>query len=158
MPGSTVGNERLWPISRGEYTMKPQAPFLATLLFLAAGCSNPKPEFYWYHPEKTFREVKEDYRECEIQAKEKAIEVLEDTYFDGLRSPTALANGEKAPPKKKKSVDPAVQAKAEWGALYKQNAFDGCMEGRGYVRLKDHQLSPNLKTKALPLGGIAGGK
>ena len=34
----------------------------------------------------------------------------------------------------------------------------GCMEGRGYVRLKDHQLSPNLKTKALPLGGIAGGK
>jgi hypothetical protein len=136
--------------------MKVQVILLGALLFLVAGCP-PEPKFYWYHPDRTFSEAKNDYCECETQAKEEAVKAVEDEYFDRLRSPTALAAGEKAPAKKK-SGDPALRAKVEWGALYKQNAFDGCMESRGYIQLRDYQVSPTLKTKALPLGGIAGGK
>ena len=62
------------------------------VLFLAAGCSGPKPEFYWYYPGKTLKEAKTDYAECECKAQEEAAKVVEDEYFDRLRSPTALAN------------------------------------------------------------------
>jgi len=135
--------------------MKAHAILLATALFFAAGCSGPKPEFYWYHPGKTFAEAKADYAECKIQAEDEAAKAVEEKYFDGLRSPTVLASGEDAPAKKK-SDDPSLKAKAEWGAIYRQNAFAGCMESRGYVKLRDYQVSETFKTKQLPLGSIAG--
>ncbi len=126
------------------------------VLFLAAGCSAPKPEFYWYHPGSTLEEVKADYSECQCKAQEEAAKVVEDEYFSGLRSPTALGTDEEPPAKKVKSADPSLQAQAEWGEIYKQKAFSGCMENRGYVKLKPRQVSPNLKTKELPLGALAG--
>ena len=73
----------------------------------------------------------------------------------GCGPPTDLSAREAPPVKKKKSVDPRLQAKAEWGNLYRQNAFNGCMLSRGYVRLKDYQLSSSYKTKELPMGAIA---
>ncbi|MEN6575872.1 MAG: hypothetical protein ABFD90_05965 [Phycisphaerales bacterium] len=136
--------------------MKARAILPAMALLFAAGCSGPKPEFYWYHPGKTFEEARADYAECKIQAEDEAAKAVEDKYFDRLRSPAVLASGEDAPAPKKKSDDPSLKAKAEWGAVYKQNAFAGCMESRGYVKLKDYQVSDTVKTKQLPLGAIAG--
>ncbi len=138
--------------------MKAQAILAVVVLLLAAGCSDPKPDFYWYHPEKTFEEVKAEYSECELRAQQEATKAIEGEYFDRLRSPVALANGGEPPAKKNKSTDPSLQAKADWGALYKQNAFDGCMQSRGYVRLRGYQVPRTLKTKELPLGAIAGKK
>ena len=130
---------------------------LPVMALLVAGvCSGPKPDFYWYHPGKTFQEAKADYSECKAQAEEEAAKAVEDKYFDRLRSPTVLADGEESRTKRRKSDDPALQARTEWGTLYKQNAFSGCMQSRGYVKLKDYQVSPDLKTKELPLGAIAG--
>lgn len=136
--------------------MRIKSIFLVATLFLVAGCSGSKPEFYWYQPDKTLEEVKADYAECESKAQEEAVKVVEEEYFDRLRSPTVLSGDEKPQKKKSKSVDPSLQAKVRWGELYKQNAFDGCMQGRGYVKLRPHQISPGLKTKELPLGAIAG--
>lgn len=136
--------------------MKAQCVLLVMVLLLAAGCSAPKPEFYWYHPEKTFKQVKADYSECECKAQEEAAKAVEDKYFDRLRSPTALANDEETPAREDKSADPSLQAKTDWGKLYKQKAFAGCMQGRGYVQLRAYQVSPSLKTKELPMGAIAG--
>lgn len=136
--------------------MKAQSILLTMALFLAAGCPGPKPEFYWYHPGKTLDEVKADYSECEDKAQEEAEKVIEEEYFDRLRSPAVLAEGEEASSKKNKSDDPSLQAKRDWGGLYKQNAFAGCMQSRGYVKLRPYQVSPDLKTRKLPLGAIAG--
>jgi len=132
--------------------MKTLALSLA-LLFVVTGCSS-KPDFYWFHPDRTLDEVKADYDECESKAQEEAVKAVDEQYFDRLRSPSGLANPDQPPPKSKS--DPSLKAKAEWGLLYKQNAFAGCMESRGYVKLRFHQVPPTLKTKKLPLGAIAG--
>lgn len=136
--------------------MRTPFAFAVMLLFLAAGCSGPKPQFYWYRPGRTLEDAKADYSECKAKAQEEAAKVVEDEYFEGLRSPTDLAAGDDPQAKKKKSADPRRQARAEWGKLYQQNAFDGCMQSRGYIQLRPDQVAPDLKTRQLPLGGIAG--
>lgn len=135
--------------------MSARSIFPVLVLFLAAGCSGPKPQFYWYYPGKTLDEVKADYSECECKAQEEATKAVEDEYFDRLRSPAVLA-GEEASAKKNKSADPALQARTDWGGLYEQNALAGCMQSRGYVKLRPDQISPDLRTKKLRMGAIAG--
>jgi len=135
--------------------MRTQLILLAAMLFLGAGCSGSKPKFYWYHPDRTFDEIKADYAECEAHAEDEAWKAVDREYFDRMRSPTALID-EEAAKKAKKSKDPAAAAKEEWRQAYRQNAFNGCMEGHGYVRLRPYQVSDNLKKKELPLGAIAG--
>jgi hypothetical protein len=132
--------------------MKTRFAFLL-VLFAAVGCAS-KPDFCWYQPDKTIEEVKADYDECESKAHEEAARAIDEEYFDRLRSPSHLANPDQPAPKSK--TDPALKAKAEWGLLYKQNAFAGCMQSRGYIQLRYHQIPPTLKTKELPLGAIAG--
>ncbi len=136
--------------------MRTQLILLAAVLFLGAGCSGSKPQFYWFHPDKNFDEVKIDYTECEGQAEEESWKIVDREYFDRLRSPGALADEKTTKKARKKSDDPAAQAKEEWREVYKQKAFDGCMESRGYVRLRAYQVSDGLKKKELPLGAIAG--
>ncbi|MGE5296513.1 MAG: hypothetical protein ACM3VT_16970 [Solirubrobacterales bacterium] len=132
---------------------------LAMMLFLGAGCSGSEPSFYWFYPGRTFDEVKADYDECESQAEEKSYQTTEQEYFDNLRSPVILSGDEEAAKKskKKRDEDPVAQAKEDWREMYKQKAFDGCMEGRGYIRLRPYQVD-ELKKKELPLGAIAGKK
>ncbi len=140
--------------------MRTQFLLLAMMLFLGAGCSGSKPPFYWYYPGKTFDEVKADYDECECKAQEESEKVVEEEYFDRLRSPVILSGDEEAAKKSKKSrsEDPTAQAKEDWREMYKQKAFVGCMEGRGYIQLRPYQVSGDLKKKKLPLGAIAGKK
>jgi glutaredoxin len=139
--------------------MKTHAALLVIVLLGTAGCAGSKPSFYWFHPDRTFEEAKIDYAECEVQAQEEAEKITQEEYFERLRSPVVLSGDEEAMKKRKKqrkSEDPASLAREEWRDLYKQNAFSGCMTSRGYVQLREHQVSGNLKTKTLPLGAIAG--
>jgi hypothetical protein len=141
--------------------MKTHAALLVLVLLGAAGCSGAKPKFYWFHPDRTFDEAKADYEQCAAQAQEDAEKVTEDEYFERLRSPVVLSGDDEAikqRKKPKKSEDPASLARDEWRDLYKQNAFSGCMTSRGYVQLREYQVSASLKTKKLPLGAIAGRK
>lgn len=126
---------------------------LPVLLFAAVGCSS-KPDFYWFQPDKTLEEVRADYDECESKAQEEAVRAVDEEYFDRLRAPSGIINPDQPPAKSK--TDPTVKAKAEWALLYKQNAFAACMQSRGYIQLRFHQIPPTLKTKELPLGAIAG--
>lgn len=135
--------------------MKIHAILPVFVLLLAAGCSDSEPEFYWYHPGKTLKEAKGDYSECEVQAKDEAAKAVEEKHFEGLRSPAVIASGKK-PSSRKEAENLAAKARAEWGAMYEANAFSGCMQSRGYVKLKEKQLSDAVKTKKMPLGALAG--
>jgi hypothetical protein len=139
--------------------MKMYTALLVIVLLGMGGCAGSKPPFYWFHPDKTLEEAKADYAECESQAQEEAEEITQDEYFERLRSPVVLSGDEaaiKRRKKQRKSEDPSSLARDEWRDLYKQNAFSGCMTSRGYVQLREHQVSENIKTKELPLGAIAG--
>lgn len=139
--------------------MRTHVLLLVIVLLGTAGCAGSKPAFYWYHPDKTFEEAKADYAECEVKAQEEAERIVEDEYFERLRSPVVLSGDEEAVKKRKrqtKSKDSASLARDEWQDLYKQNAFSGCMTSRGYVQLRGYQVSQDCRTKELPLGAIAG--
>jgi hypothetical protein len=139
--------------------MKIRTLLLVLALLGVSGCAGSKPAFYWYHPDRTFEEAKAEYAECEVKAQEDADAIVEDEYFERLRSPVVLSGDEEAMKKRKrqsKSRDSASLARDEWRDLYKQNAFSGCMTSRGYVQLRGYQLSKDFKTKELPLGAIAG--
>jgi hypothetical protein len=139
--------------------MKIRTLLLVLALLGVSGCAGSKPAFYWYHPDRTFEEAKAEYAECEVKAQEEADAIVEDEYFERLRSPVVLSGDEEAMKKRKrqsKSRDSASLARDEWRDLYKQNAFSGCMTSRGYVQLRGYQLSKDFKTKELPLGAIAG--
>jgi hypothetical protein len=149
----------LRPITRGKPIVKTKttvALLLMTALFAATGCSGPRPEFYWYQPDKTLEEVKTAYAECESKAREDAARAVEEQYFDRLRSPVDLMDADNPPSRRNRSADPALEAKARWGDLYRQNAFNGCMQSRGYVKLRAHQVPSNIRTRQLPMGAIAG--
>jgi len=134
---------------------KAHAMLPVVVLLFVAGCPDSEPEFYWYHPGKTLKEAKADYSDCQAQAQEEAAKAVEENQFDGLRSPAVIASGKK-PSSRKEAEKLAAKARAEWGAMYEANAFSGCMQSRGYVKLKEDQLSEAFQTKKLPLGAIAG--
>jgi hypothetical protein len=136
--------------------MKTQIILWLTVPLFAAGCSTPRAEFYWYQPDKTLEEVKAAHAECKCKAQEDAAKMVEDRYFDRLRSPLDVTDSDPPPSRRSKSADPSLEARAHWGEIYKQNAFNGCMQSRGYVKLRAHQVPPHIKTKELPLGAIAG--
>jgi hypothetical protein len=99
---------------------------MALALFLAAGCE-VGPTHYWYQPGKTFEQAKRDYQECESRAKKAAAD------DEGTR------------------VEDVDEDKV--GSRY---AFDGCMQGKGYLRIRDHRLPVDARKKSYSLGGIAG--
>lgn len=148
-----------WTVTdnKGEHKVKTKITLVLLLASaLVAGCSGPRHQFYWYQPGKTLEEASASYAECESKAREEAAKAVEDQYFDRLRSPVDLMGAENPPSRRSKSDDPALEAKTDWGELYKKNAFNGCMQSRGYVQLRAHQVPPNLRTRQFPMGAIAG--
>ena len=127
---------------------------LLVILFLVAGCESPA--FYWYRADTSFEQAMTDYGECREQATERAAEAVAEEYFAHLRSPTPPSGGYTHPGGHDRPDGLSTDAEASWGELYKQNAFNGCMRSHGYVKLKKHRVSPNLRKKSLPLGAIAG--
>ena len=131
--------------------MRMSVILLVVISLLAAGCS--RPEFYWYHPDKTLDDANADYCECRDEADRQAAEAVAEEYFDHLRSPAHAPHAYGSPPDDGGSAN---DARMTWGELYKQNAFNGCMRGRGYLRLETHRVPSSLRTKNLPLGAVAG--
>ena len=97
-----------------------------------------------------------DYCECSEQATERAAEAVAEEYFERLRSPIPPSDAYVHPGGHDRPSVHSTDDEVGWGELYKQNAFNGCMRSRSYVKLKAHRVSPNLRTKSLSLGAIAG--
>lgn len=134
--------------------MRTSVIVLVVISLLVAGCS--RPDSYWYYPDKTLDEVNADYCECRDKADRQAAEAVAEKYFDHLRSPAHPGYSYGSAPEDDASAHGAIDAQMTWGELHKQNAFNGCMRGRGYVRLKAHRVPSNLRTKDWPLGAVAG--
>lgn len=134
--------------------MRVPVAFLLVIVFLVGGCSTPA--FYWYRADTSFDQAKADYCECREQATERAAEAVAEEHFTHLRSPTPPSGTYTHPGGHDRPDGFSADAEASWGELYRQNAFDGCMKSRGYVKLKSHRVSPNLRKESLPLGAIAG--
>jgi len=110
----------------GDIRMRIPVALLVATLFLAAGCE-VGPTHYWYQPGKTFKQAKKDYQQCESRAKEAAADGESD------RLPESDEDGA--------------------GSRY---VFDGCMQGKGYLRIRDHRLPVDARKKSYSLGGVAG--
>jgi hypothetical protein len=134
--------------------MRTSLIFLVGISLLAAGCS--RPDFYWYHPDKSLDEANADYCECRDKADRQAAEAVAEEYFDHLRSPAHPGYSYGSPLDDGGSANDAIDAQMTWGELHKQNAFNGCMRGRGYLWLRAHRVPSSLRTKDLPLGAVAG--
>ncbi len=106
--------------------MRVLATFLVLSLFLLAGCEMG-PTHYWYHPAKTFEQAKVDCEQCETRAK-----------------------AEKAGASDRSDH---TTAEEERGAHY---VFEGCMEGKGYLKMRDFRLPTEVRKKNYSLGGVAG--
>jgi len=106
--------------------MRVVAAFLVLPLFLAVGCK-PGPTHYWYHPAKTFKQAKADCEQCEARAKAEEVGASD-------RSDHTAAEEER-------------------GAHY---VFEGCMEGKGYLKMRDFRLPSEARKKSYSLGGVAG--
>jgi len=112
----------------GDIRMRVPVTFLVLTLFLATGCE-VGPTHYWYQPGKTFKQAKKDYRQCESRAKEAAA----DDQSDRARSSDDDADGA--------------------GSRY---VFEGCMQGKGYLKIRDYRLPVDARKKSYSMGGIAG--
>ena len=132
-----------------RYRMKTPAIPPILLLFLLAGCA-PGPTHYWYHPDKTLEQAKEDYRECKSRAQDEAGEAVADDHLVRARSRSRSSD------EGWEFYDERVGSVSSWGAMYQQNVFEGCMQGKGYLKVRDYRLPSGLRTKSYSLGGIAG--
>ena len=110
----------------GDIEMRVAATFLVLALFSATGCE-VGPTHYWYQPGKTFKQAKNDYQQCASRAKEATADDQSDGSSD--------AGKERA------------------GSHY---VFEGCMQGKGYLKIRDHRLPIDARKKAYSMGGIAG--
>jgi hypothetical protein len=129
--------------------MKAPATFLTLTLFLLVGCP-PGPTHYWYHPDKTLEQAKEDYLECETRAEDGASEAVADEELVQSRSRSRSSDDEW------KFYDDHVKSRSSLGAMYEKNVFEGCMQGKGYIMVQDYRLPSDLRTKDYSKGGVAG--
>jgi uncharacterized membrane protein len=129
--------------------MKVPVALLTLTLFLLVGCA-PGPTHFWYHPDKTLKQAKEDCRACQSRAEDEAGEMVAEEERRQLRSESRSSDDGW------KFYDEQVKSRSSVGTLYKKNVFDGCMQGRGYVKVKDYRLPSNLRTKSCSMGAVAG--
>lgn len=126
--------------------MKAPAIFLIVTLSLFAGCA-PSPTHYWYYPDKTLEQAKEDYCECQAKAEEKMADsdapaAQGQTRGNTLNDDWAFYNEHKKHPGLK--------------AAYEQSIIDGCMRGKGYLKVNDYRLPTEARRKDYETGGVAG--
>lgn len=129
--------------------MKVPATFLAPMVLILVGCA-PGPTHYWYHPDKTLEQAKEDCRACEARAEEVAGEMAAEEEQMQVRSQSRASDDGW------KFYDEQVRSRSNFGTRYRENAFEGCMRSRGYMKIKDYRLPSGLRTKSYSMGAVAG--
>jgi hypothetical protein len=126
--------------------MKAPAIFLILMLSLLSGCG-PSPTHYWYYPDKTLEQAKEDYRECEARAEEEMAD-SDAPAADGYTRSKSLHDDWAFYNEHKKH--PGLQA------TYKQSIIDGCMRSKGYLKVNDYRLPTDARRKDYETVGVAG--
>jgi hypothetical protein len=129
--------------------MKVPAAFLTLTLLILVGCA-PGPTHYWYHPDKTLEQAKEDCRACQTRAEGEADEMAAEADRWETRSQSRASDDGW------KFYDEQVKSRSNLGTMYRDNVFEGCMRSKGYVKIKDYRLPSNLRTKSYSLGAVAG--
>jgi len=129
--------------------MKVPAALLTLTLLFVVGCT-PGPTHYWYHPDKTLEQAKEDCRACQDRAEEEAGEMAAESERLEARSQSRASDDGW------KFYDEQVKSRSNLGMMYRENVFEGCMQSKGYVKVKDYRLPSNLRTKSYSMGAVAG--
>ena len=129
--------------------MKARTGLLTLALFLLAGCA-PGPDDYWYHPDKTLKQAKADYCECEARAEKEAREMAADEALARSRTRSRSADDDW------EYYNEQVAARSNPVMVYEKNVLEGCMRGRGYVKVPEHRLPSELRTKDYAQRGVAG--
>jgi hypothetical protein len=134
--------------------MKTRAFVQVVSLLLAAGCS--KPSAYWYQPAKSFEQARNDYCACRDRARREASEAVADEYLDDAFSPVGAPRVYSTPHDDASLSHNPFDAWSTWGQMYEGNVFTGCMERRGYRRVKADRLPARVRTQRLSMAAIAG--
>ncbi len=129
--------------------MKVPVVLLALTVSLLVGCA-PGPTHFWHHPDKTLKQAKEDCRACRSRAEDEAGEMVAEEERRQVRSRSRSSDDGW------EFHDEQVTSRASVGTMYKKNVFEGCMRGRGYIKVKDYRLPSNLRTKSCSMGAVAG--
>jgi len=129
--------------------MKVPATLLTLMALSLVGCT-PGPTHYWYHPDKTLEQAKEDCRACQTRAEKEAGEMAAEEARLQVRSQSRASDDGW------KFYDEQVKSRSNFGTMYKENVFEGCMQSRGYMKIKDYRLPSNLRTKSYSMGAVAG--
>jgi len=129
--------------------MNARVTLVTLTLFMIVGCA-PGPTHYWYHPDKTLEQAKKDYRECEARAKEEAGEAVADEQSVRSRSRSRSSDDDW------EFYNEHIESRYSLGAMYERNVLDGCMQGRGYIKVQDYRLPSDLRTKDFSKDGVAG--
>jgi hypothetical protein len=121
-------------------------PVLVWLLL--SGCALG-PSHYWYHPDRTLEEAKEDYRQCKQRAQQEAGEVVAEEHQMDVRSKSRASDDERF------GTD-RIASSSSWGATYRKNAMSGCMQSKGYIRVRNYRLPSDVRMKSYAPDGVAG--
>jgi hypothetical protein len=134
--------------------MRAIASILIVIGFALSGCSNPR--HYWFNPEKTLSEARQDCRECYSQAINQAAEDIE--YVNYQLSPEMR----QTPPRLLDSNHPndpefwIFDERTFFHTNYRENIFRGCMSSRGYRLTREDELGRRIRKSSLRAGKVAG--
>ncbi len=126
--------------------MRAPAVSLVLTILLFSGCA-PSPTHYWYHPQKTLEQAKADYRECETRAEAWVAESDVSMADDHRRGDPITDDWEFYQEHQK---HPALRAS------YQRSIIEGCMRGKGYLKVRDYRLPSDVRRKDYETGGVAG--
>lgn len=120
--------------------MKSIIRILTLITLFVAGCS--ADSCYWYQPGKTFKQAKQDCRECYCEALKDALEV--DAEYESSRVPVYERDPEHLPD---------FEDVITWHELNLQNATRGCMKRKGYHLTRAGELGSEVHRKTTCISG-----
>ena len=127
---------------------------LTMVLFAVAGCSGPRS--YWYQQGKTLEQARADCLDCQRQARREAGEAAADEYSSRINSPLYRPDYYGTDHDHVGSADDVIDPWPTSGGVYEHNIFAGCMERKGYEKLKAYRLPSDTRTKSFSMGAVAG--
>lgn len=140
-------------VSEGN-RMRAIASVLGLIGFALSGCSSPR--HYWYNPEKSLNEARQDCRECYDKAVQQAAEDVADEYY---RRPPEVRESPYGSTRRKASESVDLRPlwdSTVWGTSHRENLFRGCMKSRGYQLIREDKLDRTIRKSSLRTGKVAG--